>query len=273
MSSDIDFENDSDNINDISSSDDEFLPNNIKYRNNNENGNNIHVPQFVGKGLEENQNEKPKIKKTVKPAKLDSEFGKFEKHTKGFGLKMLEKMGFKGRLGKNEDGISKPIAVVERPKNVGLGFNGIKEFGSLTENKKTFGEISSSEDEDEGERDNYKFDDGDDEVEVIEWMKQDQKLDKTKKAKPKEKKKVKVIPHTVGFGNSDVFVDMTGNEPILRNIKNNKPVIQGIEDKKYIIGKELVYNMILLQSTCKSNLSNLTENKQACENELNKMQV
>ncbi|CCI48000.1 unnamed protein product [Albugo candida] len=46
----------------------------------------------------------------------------WEKHTKGFGKKMLEKMGFSGRLGKDEKGVSSIIEVVQRPKQAGIGF-------------------------------------------------------------------------------------------------------------------------------------------------------
>lgn len=46
----------------------------------------------------------------------------WEKHTKGIGSKLLQKFGFKGRLGAKEDGISTAIEVQVRPTNVGLGF-------------------------------------------------------------------------------------------------------------------------------------------------------
>lgn len=49
--------------------------------------------------------------------------GQFEAHTKGFGSRMLAKMGYtEGTgLGKDSQGIAQPLQAVKRPKSLGLG--------------------------------------------------------------------------------------------------------------------------------------------------------
>lgn len=55
--------------------------------------------------------------------------GAWEKHTRGIGSKILEKHGFKTRLGANETGITAPVQPVMRPRGVGLGAGGMSEKG------------------------------------------------------------------------------------------------------------------------------------------------
>lgn len=65
------------------------------------------------------------INETFESKVMDSstQFGAFEVHTKGFGSKMMAKMGYVegGGLGKDGQGMSKPIETIRRPKKLGLG--------------------------------------------------------------------------------------------------------------------------------------------------------
>ncbi|XP_028754025.1 uncharacterized protein LOC114713519 isoform X2 [Neltuma alba] len=82
----------------------------------------IQRPKSLGLGVEFSSNP------PVEPArnKSSSNIGSFEKHTKGFGSKMMAKMGFvEGMgLGKDSQGITTPLAAVRRPKSQGLGAKG-----------------------------------------------------------------------------------------------------------------------------------------------------
>ncbi|KAH7546240.1 hypothetical protein FEM48_Zijuj01G0179400 [Ziziphus jujuba var. spinosa] len=61
-----------------------------------------------------------------------ADIGAFEVHTKGFGSKMMAKMGFVegGGLGIEGQGIAQPIEVIKRPKSLGLGV----EFSDAADN-------------------------------------------------------------------------------------------------------------------------------------------
>lgn len=77
-------------------------------------------------------------------------FGAFEVHTKGFGSKMMAKMGFVegSGLGKDGQGMSTPIEVIQRPKSLGLGveFSNTAEDSTRQESRSDSGKKESRSD-------------------------------------------------------------------------------------------------------------------------------
>lgn len=63
----------------------------------------------------------------------DPNIGQWERHTKGIGMKLLSKMGYKGTGGLRPDSTDAPVPVKVRPNNLGLGFGSFQE--AATTNK------------------------------------------------------------------------------------------------------------------------------------------
>ncbi|KAF9585897.1 hypothetical protein BGW38_000168 [Lunasporangiospora selenospora] len=85
------------------------------------------------------------------PVKVSKDYGSFSAKGSGFGLKMLERMGWKKGygLGSGGSGIVEPIETKQRPVKMGIGFGGFKEKTAQTvaEEKRRGLPVSSDEDE------------------------------------------------------------------------------------------------------------------------------
>ncbi|KAF7730533.1 hypothetical protein EC973_001914 [Apophysomyces ossiformis] len=87
---------------------------------------------------------------TPPPSAPAADFAKFNKFTKGFGKKMLEKMGWslgKG-LGASGEGIINPVETKQRPARMGMGFRG---FDERTDEAKARAKAEREEEEEEEE--------------------------------------------------------------------------------------------------------------------------
>ena len=89
------------------------------------------VPSGIGNGSSSSSSSSAPIPKLAA----------FEKHTKGFASKYLAKFNFEGRLGKESQGITKPIEVQVRPNNLGMGFGGFKEATTIKANREVEREL------------------------------------------------------------------------------------------------------------------------------------
>ena len=172
------------------------------------------------------------------------ELGEWEKHTKGIGLKLLNKFGFKGRLGANEDGVSSSIEVKVRPNAMGLGFGDFKEASAMKSNKILEAEwrkdpsLAPSEEE-VVEDDNKPF---------IEALAASQSWKKDSVSIGTDEGPVQ--EESVG---STEILDMRGpTAKVLTNLTQDS--LKNYDDRIHVqnfgVGKELLYNVSMLSDMC-----------------------
>ncbi|POM80165.1 STIP-like protein [Phytophthora palmivora] len=178
----------------------------------------------------------------------------WEKHTTGFGTKMLAKMGFKGRLGKKEDGVSATIEVKKRPAQMGMGYGDFVEASNLKQNRKLQKELKGESVEQE---------------ETV--AAEDDTLWRKRKAVPGRRKHKRAVDLAQEVQNmkkqkkSDVVLDMRG--PSVRVLSNMTAAYdvdsQRREAAKPKLGDELIYNVRMVVNLAQGKVYDLTQKIEA----------
>ncbi len=190
-----------------------------------------------------------------KPVKLDANFGNWEKHTKGIGSKLLAKMGFTGRLGKQSTGVTRQIEVKLRPNGIGLGFGNFKESSTLKINRQIEADRIgiSTEEEDKGQ------------TEIVSGIprRREESWKKGKKVKPKLVMADDILEEEKDINESEtkqqqqLILDMRG--PQIRVITDAAELAQPVTSEIYppALGEELLHNVSLVVSLLEAELRSL----------------
>lgn len=162
----------------------------------------------------------------------------WEKHTKGIGGKLLQKFGFKGRLGAREDGISASIEVVVRPTNQGLGFGDTKEAPALKANKKLEAEWRGKEYVSDEEAPDTKIE----KIASSKLWKKGSRKAKENNINVDEFIKMKLLESKAA--KPQVIIDMRGKETrIITDIADSGTSLNEERSSKPKLGQELLYNI------------------------------
>ena len=192
-------------------------------------------------------------------------FAQFNAHSKGFGQKMLEKMGWKGKgLGAEGEGIVNPVETKLRPARMGLSFRGFDERTDQAkfEAKLRKGDVSDEEEEEsKGKRRNA-------------WKakektaRQEPTSRKPRKQKTIYKTAAEIIAETEEHHiplpvAQQKVLDMTG--PNIREIsmadikRTDSPTLMEVTTRL----PELRHNLRLIVDLARHDLENLTREKQS----------
>ncbi|CAI5743443.1 unnamed protein product [Hyaloperonospora brassicae] len=174
----------------------------------------------------------------------------WEKHTTGFGTKMMAKMGFKGRLGKKEDGVSATIKVKKRPAQMGMGYGDFVEASNLKQNRKLQKELKGEIIENVTEDDTT----GGVENDVL-WRKRKFVAGRQSKAHKRTAELVLEAQEMKRQKRSDVVLDLRG--PSVRVLPDLTAAFdidpQRMKAARPVLGEELMYNvrMVVNLAQCK----------------------
>ena len=212
-----------------------------------------------GRGTTEETLDDSDRKKYKKPPPRVKDLGKFEKHTKGFGMKYLSKFGFKGRLGKYEQGVAQPVAVQVRPDRRGISYGNFKEDTQLKENREIAQDYFGEEFVEAEKKKQYKV--------PQDWKRQAEAPGQLSAKKKQPRKTYKTAADVLQGSSqssaaSQVIVDMRGpQKKVLTDMsqvnedETEAPETTGEEVSK--VGEELRHNLSLLADTTQVQLQQL----------------
>ncbi|KAG1473028.1 hypothetical protein G6F56_001183 [Rhizopus delemar] len=211
------------------------------------------------------ETKKKKSEDVAKPKRAivpDNEFGQFSVHSNKLGQRMLEKMGWKhGQgLGAGGEGIVNPIETKQRPTGMGLGFRG---FDERTKQAKTEAKLrkaeSSEDDQEEDEEPKPKRREA--------WKTSDKP--KKRKNKTVYKTATEIIAEAQGLPTQKVL-DMTGRLSREINLSDIRETPTMVETTTRL--PELRHNLRLIVDLTRSDLENLSREKQKNEIEMKALQ-
>ena len=177
-------------------------------------------------------------------AEVPTDLGSWQKHTKGIGLKYLQKFGFSGRLGLREDGIARPVEAEVHTGTQGLGFSNKSKSKQVTAKRERVEEDNAIIGDRPGDK-----------------MKKGKKDDSWKRGKELKKAKkidvddlLKTHTNSADMQTGTKIIDMRSAEVVevasmsdirLTNTINKTEAPTEDELKNPKIGQELLYNLNL----------------------------
>jgi hypothetical protein len=171
----------------------------------------------------------------------------WEKHTKGIGSKLLQKFGFKGRLGANETGISSAIEVSLRPARLGLGFGDegnskdIREEVSIKYEEKAKRKAQPAERADGWKKTKY------DKAEVNQ-VTGAQLLEQLLSKNPAELPQTgRAVVIDMRFKEKRVLTDLSALSDTVVDVEVSASITAAESDTQIHLGRELLFNLDLLE--------------------------